>query len=381
MKTSERTWLRFGFACFLVAVAKVASAQENNDAPSAEELQAAKAAFEQIGAKYYPQRLDPQYAGTGSDKPERHHWFLMPDSTSGTELKKVPQVPFCFALRLPGKLTGAQLLELPDRDNLHTISFAGGEVNDALLRGLKNLKHLKAIFLHQCGITEVGIKELKHLTSLEQIKLTSTNVTGHGFGELNSLSHLTTIALFQSAITDDGLAEFQALENLRILDLRCTKVTDKGMNALNKLTRLCYLDLFGTGVTDLGLKELKDLKNLQMLFPPMFGDVGLRVLRETGLLGSTNLAGGKTSRPMKIEEIESLYLANVTTVTDSGLKELKFLKNLQTLWLPSKGITDAGLKELQCLTNLKKLSLGDCKVTQAALQELQQALPNCQIGR
>ena len=69
-----------------------------------------------------------------------------------------------------------------------------------------------------------------------------------------------------------------------------------------------------------------------------------------------------------------------TKVTDAGLKELKDLKNLTTLYLPA-AVTDAGLKELKDLKNLTLLDLFDTSVTDAGLKELKKALPNCRISR
>ena len=71
-----------------------------------------------------------------------------------------------------------------------------------------------------------------------------------------------------------------------------------------------------------------------------------------------------------------------TKITDAGLKDLKELKGLQTLFLCETKITDAGLKDLKELKELKglrKLDLGGTKITNAGLKDLKQALPKTYI--
>ena len=61
-----------------------------------------------------------------------------------------------------------------------------------------------------------------------------------------------------------------------------------------------------------------------------------------------------------------------TEVTDVGLKELRELKNLQTLVLDHGKITNAGLKELGDFASLKELGLKSTRITDAGLKELRQ---------
>jgi len=68
-------------------------------------------------------------------------------------------------------------------------------------------------------------------------------------------------------------------------------------------------------------------------------------------------------------------------VTDADLKQLKDLKNLQSLYLGNTKVTDAGLKELKDFKNLSFLGLLGTRVTDGGVKELQEALPDCQIVR
>src|SRR5262249_26539499 len=59
-------------------------------------------------------------------------------------------------------------------------------------------------------VTDVGLKELKKLQSLEWLMLDHTKVTDAGLKELKGLKSLQTLDLFQTEVTDLGLKEASA---------------------------------------------------------------------------------------------------------------------------------------------------------------------------
>ena len=70
-----------------------------------------------------------------------------------------------------------------------------------------------------------------------------------------------------------------------------------------------------------------------------------------------------------LKQLQHLYIG-ATKVTDVGLKELAGLKQLQTLGLARTQVTDVGLKELAPLQQLQALYISDTKVTDEGLKEL-----------
>ena len=82
-----------------------------------------------------------------------------------------------------------------------------------------------------------------------------------------------------------------------------------------------------------------------------------------------------------LKNLQGLNLSWNTRITDAGLKELAELKNLQWLDLRETKITDAGLKELAELKNLQWLDLSSTKITDAGVEGLRTALPKCYISR
>jgi Leucine-rich repeat (LRR) protein len=158
--------------------------------------------------------------------------------------------------------------------------------------------------------------------------------------------NVTRMDLANTLVTAEGLKELKGLVNLQTLNLDSTPVTDAGLEELKGLTTLLALSLVNTKVTADGLKELKGLKNLQTLNVGVTDEV-LRALGEIGLLHAlwcAQAAGG--ARPAGDDDVISLDLAR-TPVTAEGLKELKGLKNLQTLNLQFGGVTDGELRALR----------------------------------
>jgi len=85
---------------------------------------------------------------------------------------------------------------------------------------------------------------------------------------------------------------------------------------------------------------------------------------------------------MEIKKLLKLrYLdASETKITDAGLKELKGLRSLETVYLIATDISDAGLRELKALPNLQTLNvLNAKKVTKAGVNEFEKACPKVSL--
>lgn len=78
-----------------------------------------------------------------------------------------------------------------------------------------------------------------------------------------------------------------------------------------------------------------------------------------------------------LTELQILWL-NGTNITDAGLEYLRALPQLQELYLGPK-ITDAGLEHLKGLSGLRYLDLTCTQATEKGVEELRAALPRCRI--
>ena len=156
-------------------------------------------------------------------------------------------------------------------------------------------------------------------------------------------------------ITDEGLSDLAALKDLTTSSLAWTAVTDEGLKELATLKKLTALDLDVTKTTS--VREVVKLQNLTSLklHRMQITDEALTLLRRENLLHAltrAKAAGGK--RPARPEDVASLDL-NGTQVTDAGLKELAWLKNLTALTLFGTKVS-VGLKNLTGLKNLAFLN-------------------------
>src|SRR5262249_14421160 len=70
-----------------------------------------------------------------------------------------------------------------------------------------------------------------------------------------------------------------------------------------------------------------------------------------------------------VAEVEHLQLLE-TQITDEGMRHLKNLKNLRSLWVDATKIGDDGLAHLAGLVHVKSLHLGRTRVTSAGMQHL-----------
>ena len=75
--------------------------------------------------------------------------------------------------------------------------------------------------------------------------------------QLKDLTELETLDLSSTPVSDVGLEHLKDLSRLETLDLSDTKVTDVGLDHLRGLTKLRLLDLSGTSVTDAAIADLR----------------------------------------------------------------------------------------------------------------------------
>jgi internalin A len=115
-------------------------------------------------------------------------------------------------------------------------SSTGRKITDADLVHLKDLKHVKVLYLgYVTDTTDAGLKHLESVTSLEKLALPETKITDAGLASLGKLTNLKSLALpFCKGVTDKGLAHLKGLKKLEQLNVSGTKVTKKGVAELRK---------------------------------------------------------------------------------------------------------------------------------------------------
>jgi Leucine-rich repeat (LRR) protein len=190
-------------------------------------------------------------------------------------------------------------------------------------------------------------------------------VTDADLNEISKLENLETLDLSFGEITNQALEHIMGLKKLQILDLRNTQINDAGLAMLEELTSLKHLYLTGCPITDDGLVHLRKL-NLESLY---IGGVYGPIHTEKG--EQISPVTDKGMRHLKeLKSLQSLYLQFANGVTDKGLNELKGLTNLRELNLRGTGITGKGLEYLSGLKELRTLDLSLDSLTDDSLKHL-----------
>lgn len=310
----------------LIALLLLTGSARPDDEPTADQLKAAKAAFEKLGATY-------------STRPTRDkkvvHEFYMPKGTNDQLLKKLPEVPFAFELY---------------------INFPN--TTDKGLKGLANQKKLRTLHIDGDRITDEALRVLRAADMLHILPCAYGPSRGFDPEPAATDDEIARLDLGRSRVTSKGMPELAGLKKLRELHLNTSQATAAALKGFGDVTAL---GLDGPQVTDATLKEIKGLTKLKSLYlqNTKVTDKGLKELRV-------------------FKELFALYL-NGTQVTDIGLKEVAALGTLEHLDLHDTPVTDKGLAELKALTKLTSLDLLETKTTSNGVKALQAALPKCRI--
>jgi hypothetical protein len=106
---------------------------------------------------------------------------------------------------------------------------------DDMLKTIGMLPNVRSVLLHESSVTNDGLAHLKHLAHLEDLRI-------------HSLS---------AAFDDEGLAQIATLRQLEQLDITSKNITDAGLRHLKRLTNLKSLVLGDTRITLAGVEDLQ----------------------------------------------------------------------------------------------------------------------------
>jgi hypothetical protein len=250
---------------------------------------------------------------------------------------KLPAVSVPFGLQLTEcDVTGEQLLGLAHLVNLRLVMLKPGQVTDAILRSLRDIGRLQA--LYQAANSDSGCPPA-------------------------SADAVTNLWLEDAAITDAGIKELAPFRNLSTLSLRGTRISNAGLREIAKLQldSLTTLRIEGTRATPAGFKELVPLRRLSLLAyldPDNVDDAFLRGMREANLLHAWNPAVTNNGKRARSEnEVTTLSIWS-EKITAAGLRETTAFTNLEALDIRlTKKLGAALLKELHGFVKLKSLRI------------------------
>ena len=298
--------------------------------------------------------------------------------------------------------------------DLHTLHiFDCRSFNDEMIGHLTGLERLRSLAITNSGLTDTGVETLvKAFPDLVELDLSSnTNLTGTSLKLITGLEKLETLTLLQNRFNDLNTRRLSKMPQLRTLDLRGNmEAGDMTLDVVGKLPHLTALKHRSTAVTDIGMHDLAASKTLESLLIQDFGITNesgqhlaklpslssLEVFRcqgfgSDGVLALANMPLTRlTLRDLpdvgdaglavlaKLPNLKRLYLHELASVGDEGLRHLGTAKQLEVLdiWSLPK-MTDATIDVIATLPNLKELSIRETGVSEAAAGKIA-AMPKLQ---
>ena len=277
-------------------------------------------------------------------------------------------------------------------------------LNDEMVKPLVGLKKLHTLALTNSGLTDAGVELIvKSFPDLVELDLSSnTNMTGAAMKLIAGLGKLERLTLLQNRFNDLNTRRLSKVPQLRSLDLRGNmEAGDMTLEVLGKLPQLTALKHRSTAVTDAGLAALAESGTLESLLAQDFvitnesgqhlaklGKLSsLEIFRCQGF-GTDGVLALAERQPdvgdpalavvAKLPRLKRLYLHELASVGDEGLRQLAAARELEVLdiWsLPR--MTDASIDVIAGLPNLKELSIRETGVTEAAVGRIA-AMPKLQ---
>ena len=176
------------------------------------------------------------------------------------------QLDLSGSLYSPSERDGTGVEHIAHLANIETVDLNFTAISDAGLGLIKLFQELRKLHLRGCeNITDDAIIHLSEITHLQNLIL-PYQIGDQGLAHLKGLREMQDLVLSSTQITDAGLVHVQEMAELHTLQLNgCENLTDTGMVHLSGLKNLQVLNLNATQITDAGLPHLARLTNLQQL--------------------------------------------------------------------------------------------------------------------
>ena len=176
------------------------------------------------------------------------------------------QLDLSGSLYSPSERDGTGVEHIAHLANIETVDLNFTAISDAGLGLIKLFQELRKLHLRGCeNITDDAIIHLSEITHLQNLIL-PYQIGDQGLAHLKGLREMQDLVLSSTQITDAGLVHVQEMAELHTLQLNgCENLTDTGIVHLSGLKNLQVLNLNATQITDAGLPHLARLTNLQQL--------------------------------------------------------------------------------------------------------------------
>lgn len=193
-------------------------------------------------------------------------------------LGDLPELKELTLSQASGKTFEDLIPYIPKVQKLQLIDVPQVEWDQGISSSLKKLKDLKELKLQNiAGLDSLGSKLegiSRDLVALESLSFTSDvsessdykkQFSDQGLKALKSLSKLVELKIESSLLTPSGLTYLKFLVSLRRLSLPRTSIGDFEWNQLTDLPPLEELEFLADGLTDRGLKKVSQISSLKKL--------------------------------------------------------------------------------------------------------------------
>lgn len=223
---------------------------------------------------------------------------------------------------------------------------------------LPNLRHLAISRIYFIDpkmnkeyYTDKGLAELANCRLLEELYIGSPGVTDEGMRHVAKLTNLKKLMLFGCEnVTNEGLAHLTTLQSLKHLNICRSKITIGGLSHLNRIPGLYKLVLHDI-VQDHASLNISGLKNLEEL------TLALKKERKNNTSITQKFTAADLVCLAKLKRLR--WLQGINNVTNTGLKKLSGLTNMERFSFTATGLTDDGLKSLANMKNLDLLHINN----------------------
>lgn len=235
------------------------------------------------------------------------------------------------------EMTKRAMKMIGSMENLNSLDLSDATLDDGWLRYLEKLP-LEKLKMPGSSVSDKGANHLAKISTLQQLWIYDTNVSGKAIAILAPLKKLTLLHINGTKTYDADIEGLTAFPELESLDLGGTFITEKGCATIAKLDRVKSLQLNHVPLTNVALERLKQMKSLVLL----------RVMG--------------------------------CGIDDAKAQLLSQFPHLAELDISDNEITDKGLHELSKSAGLQFLNLSECrKLTDAGVEKFKKAMPNCQL--
>ena len=222
----------------------------------------------------------------------------------------------------------------------------------------------------------------------------ASKLTDADFERLTRLRHLKLLSV-SNGLDDARLAQLANVTTLEYLQTNLAQISDDGVKPLANLQNLKNLKFFhpGKSFSGAGLAHLAAMPNLERLTIAgslEFNDAGMAaVAKLTRLTEFRTWHAGATNEGVKmlkeLKNLESLYLGQRLTYklpacpTDETIAIVAEMTSLESLQLDEARLSLGALRQLKQLPVLKKLTLGGIEIAKEDVERLRQELPKTKI--